>query len=269
MPFTLWENVVLITAVALEATLLIALLRRDLGRVYPSFFLYLCFNLLEDPSGLAIRVFSSHLYDQFYFVATVLDYVLQLLVLWEMARNVFRPTKKLIGTPLRKPAFLLICIAAVCIVFVVGGPHLSPALSRSVSFGTLEPLIVRISLVLAVLKILLFVALAAFAQFLGIGWRNHVLQLATGFAFYGAISLSVQLSSSHLPAGPLYLQHIITLNTVQAAAYLATLLFWIWAFSRNDAPRKDFTPQMQEVLVTIAQSAKRTRLAVTRGSEHR
>jgi hypothetical protein len=138
-----------------------------------------------------------------------------------------------------------------------------------VSFGTLEPLIVRISLVLAVLKILLFVALAAFAQFLGIGWRNHVLQLATGFAFYGAISLSVQLSSSHVPAGPLYLQHIIILNTIQAAAYLATLLFWIWAFSRNDAPRKDFTPQMQEVLVTIAQSAKRTRLAVTRGSEHR
>jgi hypothetical protein len=269
MPFTLWENVVLITAVALEATLLTVLLRRGLGRIYPSFFLYLCLNLLEDPSGLAIRVFSSHLYDQFYFVATVLDYVLQLLVLWEIARNVFRPPQKLIGAPLRKPAFLLICIAAICIVFVVGGPHLSPALSRSVSSGTLEPLIVRISLVLAVLKIFLFVALAGFAQFLGIGWRSHVLQLATGFAFYGAISLSVQLSSSHVPAGPLYLKRLMVLNSIQGAAYLLTLLFWIWAFSRNDAPRKDFTPQMQEVLVTIAQSAKRTRLAVTRGSDHR
>src|ERR1700730_13324987 len=186
MPFSISENVVLITAVALEATLLIALLRRDLGRVYPSFFLYLCFNLLEDPSGLAIRVFSSHLYDQFYFVATVLDYVLQLLVLWEIARNVFRPTRKLIGNRLGRPTFLLICIGAISVVFVVGGPRLWPALSRSVSFGTVEALIVRISLVLAVLKILLFVALAAFAQFLGISWRNHVLQLATGFAFYGA-----------------------------------------------------------------------------------
>jgi hypothetical protein len=268
MPFSALDYFFLITGVALEATLLTVLLRRDLGRVYPSFFLYLCLNLLEDPSGLAIRVFSSH-YDQFYFVATVLDYVLQLLVLSEIARNVFQPTRKLIGTGLRRTIFLLICIGVVSVVFVLSAPHLSPALSRSVSFETVEPFVVRISLVLAVLKILLFVALAGFAQFLGIGWKNHVLQLATGFAFYGAISLSVQLSSSHVPAGPLYLKHLLVLNSVQAAAYLLTLLFWIWAFSRNDAPRKDFTPQMQEVLVTIAQSAKRTRLAVTRGSDRR
>jgi hypothetical protein len=269
MPFSILDYFFLIAGVALEATLLTLLLRRDLGRVYPSFFLYLSLNLLEDPSGLAIRVFSSHFYDQFYFVATILDYVLQLLVLWEIGRHVFQPTRKLVGNRLRKPTFLLICICAISVVFVVGGPHLSPAVSRSVSFGTVEPVIVRISLVLAVLKIILFVALAGFAQFLGIGWKNHVLQLATGFAFYGAVSLSVQLSSSHVPAGPLYLKHLLLLNSIQAAAYLLTLCFWVWAFSRNDAPRKDFTPQMQEVLVTIAQSAKRTRLAVTRGSEHR
>jgi hypothetical protein len=47
------------------------------------------------------------------------------------------------------------------------------------------------------------------------------------------------------------------------------LISWIWAFSRNEAPRKDFTPQMQEVLVTIAGAAKRTRLAVTRSAEHK
>ena len=269
MPFSVLDYFFLITGLALEATLLTVLLRRGLGRVYPSFFLYLCLNLLEDPSGLAIRVFSRHLYDQFYFVTTLLDYVLQLLVLSEIARNVFQPTRTLIRTGLRRTIFLLIFIGAASVVFVLSAPHLSPALSRSVSFETVEPFVVRISLVLAVLKILLFLALAGFAQFLGIGWKNHVLQLATGFAFYGAISLSVQLSSSHVPAGPLYLKHLLVLNSVQAAAYLLTLVFWIWAFSRNDAPRKDFTPQMQEVLVTIAHSAKRTRLAVTRGSDRR
>jgi hypothetical protein len=65
------------------------------------------------------------------------------------------------------------------------------------------------------------------------------------------------------------MQQINTFMRIQTMAYMGTLVFWIWAFSRNEAPRKDFTPQMQEVLVTIAESAKRTRLAVTRSGDRR
>src|SRR5579859_4902106 len=122
MPFSVLDYFFLITGVALEATLLTVLLRRGLGRIYPSFFLYLCLKLLEDTIGLAIRVFSRHLYDQSHFVTTLLHYVLQLLVLWEIARNVFQPTRKLIGTGLRRTIFLLICIGAVSVAFVLSAP---------------------------------------------------------------------------------------------------------------------------------------------------
>jgi hypothetical protein len=132
-------------------------------------------------------------------------------------------------------------------------------------------ILIRISLLLAVLKILLFVTLAVFAQVLGIGWKSHILQLASGFAFYGAVSLMVQLSSTRVAGTDesSYVVHLTRLAQIQSAAYNFTLIFWIWAFSRNEAPRKDFTPQMQEVLVTIAESAKRTRLAVTRSGDRR
>jgi hypothetical protein len=117
---------------------------------------------------------------------------------------------------------------------------------------------------------LLFAGMAGFAQFLGIGWKSRVLQLASALAFYGAISVLVQLSSSHLSSiNPSYNAHLVGLAQIQSAAYILTLVFWTWAFSRNEAPRKDFTPQMQEVLVTIAGAAKRTRLAVTRSADHK
>jgi hypothetical protein len=129
----------------------------------------------------------------------------------------------------------------------------------------------QVTLGLAILKLLLFAALAAFAQVLGIGWKSHVLQLATGLAFYAGVSLLIQISSSHVSITEQkgYIAHLSRLMQIQSIAYNLTLAFWIWAFSRNEAPRKDFTPQMQEVLVTIAQSAKRTRLSVTRSDDRR
>jgi hypothetical protein len=141
---------------------------------------------------------------------------------------------------------------------------------QAVGTGDLIQLSLKVSLGLAVLKLLLFASLAGFAQMLGIGWKSHVLQLATGLAFYAGVSLLIQISSTHVPVSSTsYLPHIDRLMEIQTVAYIGTLVFWTWAFSRNEAPRKDFTPQMQEVLVTIAQSAKRTRLAVTRSTDRR
>jgi hypothetical protein len=260
MPVLTFPNVIVTAAIVLQAALAATMLRRGLARAYPVFLLYLCLNLIEDPSGLLLSSHTPAIYRHFYFVVTVLDYVLQLFVLWEIATNVFQRDKGLIPLPLARLATLGVLTSLLVAL------SFSPGIGVLASVNSVVVLF-RITLVLAVLKILLFAALAAFAQLLGISWKNHVLQLASGFAFYGAASLLVQLSISHTPAGGQYAPHLFALNEVQSGAYLTTLLFWIWAFSRNEAPRKDFTPQMQEVLVTIAQSAKRTRLAVTRGSD--
>jgi hypothetical protein len=259
MPAQTFTNVLATAVILMQAVLAGTIVRRGLSRSYPIFLLYLCLNLIEDPSAIILSSRSPDLYRHFYFVVTVLDYILQLFILWEIARNVFRPAKGVTPLPVKRLAAvgLLVCLLILA--------SFSP---RITLIATLDSL-TRITLVLAILKIVLFGVLAGFAQLLGIGWRNHVLQLASGFAFFGAASLLVQLSNSHTPPGAEYLLHRAALNEIQSGAYLATLLFWIWAFSRNEAPRKDFTPQMQEVLVTIAQSAKRTRLAVTRGSDRR
>ena len=255
------DGLIFILSVIAEATLAGMIVKRGMGRIYPILLTYLIFNLIEDPLGWMLQ--NSHSYTRFYFIVTVLDYVLQLLIVAEVAGQVIRPAKRSLPFP------MLPVVTVAVLVCAIIAASFSPQLHMGT--GHLEQVSMRVTLGLAILKLLLFAVLAGFAQMLGIGWKNHVLQFATGLAFYAAVSLFVQINSTHLPAVDrgAYVAHLVLLAQIQSAAYLATLAFWTWAFSRNEAPRKEFTPQMQQVLVTITGTAKRTRLAVTRSAEHK
>jgi hypothetical protein len=263
MRFLTFNLIGMAIGLLLQAWLCIVLFRKGLARLYPIFVLYLLSNLVGDPLSW-IWNSSSDAYRHYYFVVTILDYILQLLIVFEIGKNVIRPSRQSIPFPIMPVATVGILLCA-----LVAASFSQQV--QSAGDGNLLQLSLRVTLGLAILKLLLFAALAGFAQVLGIGWKSHVLQLATGLAFFAGVSLLVQIASSHVPiADPkLYLSHLGQLMRIQSAAYNLTLVFWIWAFSRNEAPRKDFTPQMQEVLVTIAKAAKRTRLAVTRSADHR
>jgi hypothetical protein len=263
MRFLSLDSIGVATGLLLQAVLCVVLFRKRLARLYPIFLIYLLLNLAEDPLSWAWNNYSES-YRHYYFVITVLDYVVQLMIVFEIGKNVFRPSRRSLPFPIMPVALVGFLL---CALIAASFSRQAQALGT----GDLIQLSLRVTLGMAVLKLLLFAALAGFAQMLGIGWKSHVLQLATGLAFYAGVSLLIQIASSHVPdANPkLYMHDLDRLMQIQSAAYAGTLVFWIWAFSRNEAPRKDFTPQMQEVLVTIAQSAKRTRLAVTRSTDHR
>ena len=263
MRFLTVDSIGIAAGLLLQASLCIVIFRKGLARLYPIFLLYLLLNLAEDPITWLLNP-SGAAYRHYYYVVTILDYVLQLLILFEVGRNVLRPSRRSIPVPIVRVATVAFLLCAI----------VAASFSRTSQAMGAEQLVrvsLQITFGLAILKILLFAVLAGFAQVLGIGWKNHVLQLATGLAFYAGVSLLVQISSSQVPAGDkqAYIAHLSRLMQIQSAAYNLTLVFWIWAFSRNEAPRKDFTPQMQEVLVTIAESAKRTRLSVTRSTDRR
>jgi hypothetical protein len=241
-----------------QAAIAYLMIKRGSRRDYPILLTYMFFNLVEDPLAWSLQ--NARFYPKFYFTVMVLDYLFQLLIILEIGRNVLRPSKR--SLPFR----LWPVVTGGILICAILAATFSP---QTQSSGNTAGLL-RVTLGLAILKLLLFAGMAGFAQFLGITWRSRVLQLASALAFYGAVSLLVQLSSSHLPStNPGYNAHLVRLAQIQWGAYSVTLISWIWAFSRNEAPRKDFTPQMQEVLVTIAGAAKRTRLAVTRSADHK
>ncbi len=244
-----------------QLLLILVLFARKLVPKFPFFTASFIYSLIGDPLLFWVLDHESRtIYFKSYFAVIVLDYLLQLFILVEITLNVVLRVRRSLPKGALVVFFCVLCAGA------IGAYFLAPVQAGAEATGTL----LKVSSVFALLRVGLFVAIAGFAQALGINWRSHVLQIASGLAFYSTISLGLQLSLAHLSAsgGPKAFPNAFhALDQAQVLVLLVTIGYWIWAFSRNEAPRKEFTPQMQQVLVTIAGTARRTRLAVTRSTE--
>lgn len=243
----------LMWVVGFVATIILVatLVRRGLHRTFPIFTAYLVFQLATDPAMYWVHSQMPGLYFNFYFIVNVTDYLFQLCVLWEIGLNVIGPVKRSLPRVIYWVlGGLLAMIAAVtAIIAIYSTPHW---------LTNLDLLLAKLNLGMSLLRMGVFVAIALSAQLLGIGWRNHVLQLATGLAFYSALSVVVTTAQSRDSLRPLF--H--PLAEIEVAGYLGTLAFWIWSFVKEEAPRKEFSPQMQNFLLSIAGSTRSSRMSL-------
>jgi hypothetical protein len=106
---------------------------------------------------------------------------------------------------------------------------------------------------------LFFLLLAGCSQLLSIGWRDRELQIATGLGFYSLVSLAVWMNHASQTYGPQY--HL--LDQVVAVSYVCSLVYWVVCFATKEAARREFTPQMQSLLLAMAGTARTTRVALT------
>jgi hypothetical protein len=125
----------------------------------------------------------------------------------------------------------------------------------------------RLQQTTSILRVLLFLALAGCSQLLSIGWRSRELQVVTGLGFYSLVSLVIAMLHTHHELGELYTH----LDQVVVASYLCSLMYWVFCFAQKEPERREFSPQMQSMLLAVAGAARTTRLAMTdaRSSEIR
>jgi hypothetical protein len=244
----------------------VLLLRRQYLH-FPIFVTWVVLVVIEDPIlFLFLQHASPAVYYRAYTLDQVLDYLLQFCVLVEIAHSVLKPHQP------RLTNRSIIVMGISC--FVIFMAALGWSFTRSAQGDELKHVTLRmehINFLFSYLRLAIFAGIAGFSQMLGITWRNHVIRLAAGLAFYSAVSLIVQLSLSHLAQTDfaLYTRDYWLLNHTQVIAYLCALTFWVWSFVQKDAPRGEFTPQMQKILVTIAQAARRDRVSLTRSMGHK
>ena len=65
MPAQTFTNVLATAVILMQAVLAGTIVRRGLSRSYPIFLLYLCLNLIEDPSAIILSSRSPDLYRHF------------------------------------------------------------------------------------------------------------------------------------------------------------------------------------------------------------
>jgi hypothetical protein len=250
-----------------EILLACILLVRGEYRRFPVFVAWICFLVIADPTVFWIsRLASPSVYYQASGIASVLDSLFQLGVLIEIAYAVLKPAQRSL------PRGLLVGMAFVLLIGFVG--TLVWTLDQSQQSKIFQLVYVRllqINFSFAYLRLGLFAAITGCSQMLGITWKNHVIRLAAGLAFFSAVSVMVELTLAHLPHSNhhTYEMNYSLLSRTQVIAYLCALSFWVWSFLRKDAPRREFTPQMERILVTISQTVRRDRVSLTRGLGHK
>lgn len=246
-----------------QLLLLTILIVRGLHRTFPVFSAYLSWQIFSDLllflalSGV-VGLFRRN-YIPFYYSLSIINYLFELGVLLEIGAHVLRPARR--ALPRGVLYFLLGLTLAIGLAYFLATQWLKPA-----QFTNLR-LFLATNATAAILCIVVFLLIASFSQVLGLSWKNHVLQLATGFAFYSIVELVMELMQSQLHAGPDYGSRFIFWGRVEIVGYVGTVFFWCYAFLKQEAPRKEFSPQMQKILVQLSGSAKRQTAVLARSRE--
>jgi uncharacterized membrane protein len=229
-----------------EISLLVMLVVRRQYKVFPVFTLSIALNLFDNVIiGISMAV-SPPIANALAFGLLPLEYLVDLAVLLEIAWNVLRPVQ----TSLPRGSIRAFVVAT--LLAVSGGVLL--ALHFKNTGNKIQDIKIPLDVTVGLLRMLIFAAIAGFAQLLGIGWRNKVLQLATGLSFNSAAQLVVSLIGRYHGDS----QGVEALGVVATALELS---FFVWVFATKEAARREFDPQMEQFLVTLAGRAKHARTA--------
>jgi hypothetical protein len=228
-------------------------LRARLYRITPVFCGYIAWCLINDIlfSLLINRYFSSfsQVYLRIYLVEMLLDSAFQFAVLVELGWAVLRPIRSSL------PRHSILILAA---VFAGAGALIWPVSARMIPEKVIGPGIffVHAQETVAVLRVVIFVAMAGFSQLLSIGWRNREFQIATGLGFFSMCSLAISIIHGHqVVAGNPYYHR---LDQVGVAAYLCSLVYWVFSFAQQEQERQQFTPEMRNFLLAMTGAGRGT-----------
>jgi hypothetical protein len=234
-----------------EAAIVVLLLRGRVYKRFPIFTLYLVSTLLSDLIGIFVRTRMPNLYFRLYLDEMPLDFALQFGVLVELAWSVLRPLRTSL------PKWTLLAIA---VLILLAGVAVWP-LTRTLVMHDLAQqwhMLLRLQQTFSALRILFFVVLAGGSQLLSLDWRDRELQIATGLGFYSLVSLAVALIHAQMPR----VAHYHPIDQVMIGSYLCALAYWMVSFLQKEAPRQEFSPQMQSFLLRVSGVAHANRIAL-------
>lgn len=239
-----------------EAGTVAALAYRRIYKALPIFSGYMVWTIVSDLIGVIAAQRSPDFYLHIYRYVMPMDSLLQFAVILELASSVLRPYRSV----LRRGTMLIVGLIVAligCAVWPLAG---FTALGRlPAPYGLLYHFLHTAS----ILRILIFVVLASCSQLLGIGWKDRELQIATGLGVYSLVGFAVAVLQAHV-TGVARFHHM---TQFVAASYLCSLIYWIVSFSQKEAPRQEFSPRMQHVLLRVAGSARVNRLAMENGHD--
>ena len=246
------DTAILIIGIVVEAIVCGLLLKKGIWRTLPFFTIYVAWTIVSDTASSLILWKFPGSYNHYYVWQVVADALLQFSVLVELAWSALKPVRP----SLPKGSLLLlvgVTAAAGLLVWPLAG------MSVPSNWTGLNITLFKLQEATSLLRVACFVLMASFSQLISIGWRDRELQVATGLGFYSIISLIVTMLHSHQSSGPQYHWP----DQALALCYFCTLFYWMYSFSTKAQERKEFSPQMQHLLLQMGGGARSGRMALT------
>ncbi|HKF48406.1 MAG TPA: hypothetical protein VKB38_13675 [Terracidiphilus sp.] len=234
-----------------EALLIATLVKRRVYKPFPVFSLYILLSVVADSVMMALSRLYPDRFLRAFVVEMSIDSVVQFGVLIELAWSVLRPIRN--SLPRR-------FIFVIALLILVAGTAVWPIAGKLALHGFTPEwyLLSRLEQTFAILRVIFFLGMVAFSQVLAIGWRDRELQVATGLGLYSLASLGAAVLHTH-PSTALLYHHV---DQVVALSYVCSLFYWVYSFLQQEAPRQEFSPRMQSLLLSVAGAARANRLAI-------
>lgn len=228
-----------------QAILFAILIFRRRWRDFPVFTAFTGFETILNPSlYLILDLCSRSLYRRTYYAAILIEFVLELGVIWEIARIVMRPT----GTWVQdaKKQFILWGAAGILLAGALPWLVTPPAANF---LGRLE---VRGNLFTSLVVCELIAVVTRTSKSLGLGWRNHVMALGNGWTAWAAVSILVDGLHSYFGAT----RYFEVLEHVRTFAYLTTLGYWLVQFWLEEPARQPISPELSNYIQALHRRIK-------------
>ncbi len=222
------------------ALVLILVLRKKL-REFPVFSTFIAFSALRTILLFFVyRFATNHQYFLAYWITGGANYLFQVGLIVEIARNVLRPTGRWV---LEARKSFLIWAAVGLGVAAIMAYELGPSQSKGIELWD-----TRITVFTALMTSGLFLAMMTAANRLGLRWRSQVYAVGQGLFLWSLISLFGDVA--HTALG--WNREFVVLDYVQMFAYLAVVVFWGITFWFPEKERAELSPEIRAYLVAAA-----------------
>ena len=231
-----WKDIALWVAglIALIALFVILLFRKR-ARSFPFFTAFIGFAAFVDVA-LSFAVRWQPVYFWLYWGGQIGEVILQVAVVVEIARQVFRPFGNwAYGTR----SFW----TGACTVSLVAAAGLTFAASPKAPSDAWA-WVIKANFFSVMLICMISVAVLVAARRYGLGWRNHVMGLAQGWTVWAFATFVVETCHSYLgyPVWYAHLQNLSDLVSICAAIYWSSV-FW------REEPVRTMSPEMHKIFV--------------------
>jgi hypothetical protein len=223
--------------------LLFVLFYRGRARTFPFFTSLITLMVVKTVVLYLVRRYGSKAaYSHAYWSLAVLDVLLQLCVIYEVASRVFRPLN--VWARDVRGNFLWVLNLSTLVALALAWAE-SPAVTSPV-----QALVARGNLFAAALEAEILVAMMALSVSARLPWKTHVAKLAQGLGVYALASVLYETARSYSGVSRLLPSFSVLLH-LRMAVYLSCVTYWIVTLALNERAARTMTAEMRETMFSL------------------